>query len=144
MSWVRDVLGFGDGFLPAFVLTWLIESIVYLWAFRALGWLAAGRPTPARAWVLVLVVNLATHPALWLYTSAWSGIGPLVLAEFLAVVVEGSLLGLLLRRSSRDEIRRWAWAYLAALLANAVSLLFGLLLLGPILTALGVGAWACC
>ena len=144
MNWVRDVWGFGGGFPPAFVLTWLIESIVYLWAFRALGWLAAGRPTPARTWLLVLAVNLATHPALWAFTSVRPGIEPLLMAEVVAVLVEGSLIGLLLREPGGDNLPRWLWAYLAALLANAVSLLFGLLLLGPILTALGVGASACC
>ncbi len=141
-----DVLRFGDGFVPAFVLTWLIESIVYLLAFRSRGWLAAGSGlTVGRTLLLVLGVNLVTHPLLWGFTSMINGIGPLLLAETFAVLVEGAIIGLVGRQRGRDAPEEWAWAFLAALLANAVSLLIGLLALGPILSALGArGSWACC
>ncbi len=150
---VAAVLRFGGGFVPAFVLTWLIESIVYLWAFQLRGWLAVrtvsdGPPaplTPGAALGLVLLVNLATHPLLWLFTATVPGAGPLLLAEAVAVAIEGTLVALAVRRRVPGGQRPWIWAYLAALLANAVSLLFGLVLFGPALRALGVaGSSACC
>lgn len=139
---LRDVLGFAGGFVPAFVLTWLIESVVYLLAFRSLGWLDTGGLTVRRSLLLVLVLNVATHPVLWWFTSSIEGAGPLVLAELLAVLVEGVIIGLVRRRAGSVE---WAWAFAAALLANAGSLLIGLLALGPLLSALGArGSSACC
>ena len=141
-----EALRFGGGFVPAFVLTWLIESIVYLLAFGSRGWLATGSGlTIGRTLLLVLGVNLATHPLLWWFTSSNAGIGPLVLAETVAVLIEGAIIGLALRERGRDAPDRWAWAFLAAVLANAVSLLVGLLALGPLLSFLGArGSSACC
>jgi hypothetical protein len=136
----------------AFVLTWLIETIVYLWAFRTLRWPGwrAGRGV-GRALLLVLGLNVVTHPLLWLFTARVPGTGPLLLAEVLAVLVEGTILGLVLRVPGADAVARWGWSLLAALLANAVSLLVGLLAYEPLLRLLlsGVsgpvaGSSVCC
>jgi hypothetical protein len=145
-------LELAGGYALAFGLTWLIETIVYLWVFRSLGWLAAGsRLRVGRAVLVVFGLNLATHPLLWLFTSAVPGIGPLVAAEALVVLVEGTLLALVAPDPDRRE--RWVWSMLAALLANAVTLLFGLVaypplldaLTGPVLRGLGAaGSSACC
>lgn len=138
MGIVGEALRFGGGYVPAFALTWVIETIVYLAALNALGLLAAGpkrRLTPLRAVLLVLAINLLTHPLLWWFATSMVGFGAVLLGEVAVVCVEGTIIALVLRGD-------WCWAYLAATLANAVSFLAGLLLLQPILS--GVGSAACC
>jgi hypothetical protein len=135
---VGEVLRFGGGYLPAFALTWLIETIVYLAAFRALGFVGSGREsrlTIGRAVLLVLAVNLVSHPLLWWFASSVDHVGAVLLGELAVVGLEGSILALVLRGG-------WRWSLLAAVLANAVSFLVGLLWLGPILSVAGFAA--CC
>ena len=138
MGTVGEALRFGGGYLPAFVLTWVIETIVYLAAFKKLGFLADGaerRLTLLRAVLLVLAVNLITHPLLWWFASSTGGIGAVLVGEVAVVCVEGTIVALAVRGE-------WLSAYLVAALANAVSFLAGLLLLEPILS--GVGSAVCC
>ena len=138
MGIVGEALRSGGGYLPAFALTCVIEAIAYLAAFSALGYSAdgpRGRLTRSHAVLLVLTVNLVTHPLLWWFASSTGSFGGVLLAEVAVVGVEGTIVALVIRGE-------WLWAYLAATLANAVSFLVGLLLLEPILS--GVGSAVCC
>lgn len=122
--------------MSAFALTWLIETIVYLAAFTSLGWLdrRARRPLSLPgALLLVLALNLISHPVLWLLASATTSLGALLLAEIGVVVVEGTVIALVRRGS-------WVWAYSSALLANACSFAVGL---GVAALSAG-GSAACC
>ena len=124
------------GYVSAFALTWLIETIVYLAAFTSLGLFTNRRLTVAAPalLLLVLVVNLVSHPVLWLVASGRPRPGRSSSAELGVVLVEGTLIALVLRG-------RWVWAYAAALLANACSFLIGLVAAA---TLSGAGSVACC
>jgi hypothetical protein len=139
-----DAVTWWGGFLPAFVLTFAIELPAYLLGWASLGWLRrrAGsvlRPGPAIG--LVLVLNLITHPLLWLAAGAAPEL--VVIFELLVVAVEGSIVALLIRRRLRP--RRGsraapAWAWLVALGANALSVLVGLVVLRLLIDLLS--GWA--
>jgi hypothetical protein len=130
-----------SAYLSAFALTWLIETIVYLAAFTSLGWIGTGasrRLTIPQALLLVLAVNLLSHPVLWTLAMAWNSTTAVVLAEVGVVLLEGTVIALVLCRRPRGQAR---WAYAAALLANACS--FGIGLLGAIALS-AAGSAACC
>lgn len=132
-----DWWGFGGTYASAFVLTWLIETIVYLAAFSLSGLFEPDpdrRLTIRRALLLVLAVNLVSHPLLWLVASSVDGLGVVLIGEVAVVLLEGTLIGLVLRGS-------WRRAYAAALLANACSYLAGLVWW---VTVSGAGSSACC
>jgi hypothetical protein len=139
-----DVLSWWDGFLPAFVLTFAIELPAYLFGWASLGWLRrrAGAPLrPGPAIGLVLLLNLVTHPLLWLAAGAAPGL--VVIFELIVVAVEGAIVAVLMRRRLRP--RRGsraapAWAWLVALGANAISVLAGLVVLRLLIDLLS--GWA--
>ncbi|HEY3356790.1 MAG TPA: hypothetical protein VGQ83_26300 [Polyangia bacterium] len=112
-----------DAWLPAFLLTCVLEVPIYALLRRRLG--PPRRHPVRRAALLGLAVNAVTHPCVWflfprLGLPYWRG---LALAEVWVVVVEGVLLAAALRV---PRGRLWVPAG-AALLANAVSLGVGLL-----------------
>lgn len=96
-------------YVAALGLTLLIEVPAYA--------LVLGRAASIPA----VIVNLATHPLLWFGLGATPSIGAFASAELLAWTVEFGLLLLWLRR---DPVTLAA----AAVLANALSCLAGLLL----------------
>ena len=137
-EWVSDWWRFGGTYAAAFAFTWLIETIVYLAAFTALGLFGPDpdrRFTVRRALLLVLAVNLVSHPPLWLLASSVDGLAAVSIGELAVVVLEGSLIALVLRGS-------WRWACAAALLANACSYLAGLV--GWLVIVNAGGSAACC
>lgn len=111
--------------LFAFVWTLAIELPIYT--------LLLARCFQARWAVVILTfaVNLATHPALWfVWPHAWPH--AIAIGEGLVIVVEATLIALVLaRRGPRSGAVPRAIA--AALIANAVSYLAGLVLL-PLVT----------
>ncbi len=99
-------------FALAFAWTLAIEIPAYAMALRRIG------VAPRDALRLGLAVNLATHPlfSVWVLSSP-RGPGALVAAEFVVVLVEGSLLATVLGHRGP--------CLAAALLANAASLAAG-------------------
>jgi hypothetical protein len=135
------VEGFDSAYVSAFALTWLTETMIYLAAFTSLGWIgsdASRRLTIPQALVLVLGVNLLSHPLLWTLATAWDSTTAVVLAEVGVVLLEGTLIALVLCRRWHRQAR---WAYAAALLANACSFGIGLLVA---LALSAAGSAACC
>jgi hypothetical protein len=102
----------------AFAVTLAVETPIYLVLLGP----DVGR---ARAVLGALVVNLATHPALWFAGTAASDgyrTGPLVGAELLVCVVEWLvLLAMFRRRVGAGDLA------IAAIAANVASALVGLL-----------------
>ncbi|WP_152362818.1 hypothetical protein [Microlunatus speluncae] len=144
MDW-ESVLAWWGWFLPAFVLTFLIELPAYLLGWASLGWLRRGaraalRPVPAIG--LVFLLNLITHPLLWLASGAAPGL--LVIFELAVVAVEGLVVALLIRRRlgpQRPGSRaRPEWAWLVSLGANALSVLAGMVVLRLIMDLLAGSA----
>ncbi|MFC7621812.1 hypothetical protein [Microlunatus sp. GCM10028923] len=137
---VEAVLSWSGGLLPAFVLTCAIEIPGYLLGWATLGWL--GRQVVLRvpaAVLLVIVVNLATHPLLWLTAAALPWL--IIPLELLAVAIEGLIVALVVRhRSARfGAPAPWAgpvWAWPVALGVNALSVLAGSALLSLIMDRL--------
>lgn len=139
MFWAA--LTWSDGFLPAFVLTCVIELPAYLLGWTSLGWVARTRAAavpgassaqgpipllgPLPAVGLALLVNLITHPVLWVTAEAWP---EAVLALELSVVgVEGAIVAAVIRRrvTGRPAAAAPGWAWPVALGANALSVLAG-------------------
>lgn len=98
----------------AFVWTLALELPVYLALV-----VGPGRDR-LLALLLGLQLNLATHPvfSIWVLSTR-PGIGAIVAAELVIVAVEGELL-----RHATGGDRAWAWR--AALAANAFSFLAGM------------------
>jgi hypothetical protein len=129
------------GWLAGFGLTLAVELPCYLLGALALGWVATGttegpsrvrervRPrVPVATFLLVVVaVDLVTHPVLWVTSAQWTSVGDLLRGELVVVLVEGVLIAVLLRRGRRR--RDLGWTLLLALAANAASVLVGLLVL---------------
>jgi hypothetical protein len=139
MGRVAGVLSWWAGFVPAFVLTCVIEAPCYLIGCRLLG----GR----LAWPAVVMINLATHPLLWALALHWPGPWRLLALEAAVVVVEAALLWALQGRRAAPGERRLSIgdAVVVSLLANAASALLGTILLGTGLVAAvmaGVASWA--
>ncbi|MEV8515038.1 hypothetical protein [Dactylosporangium sp. NPDC051484] len=103
--------------LPALLLTLVVEVPLYTTALVALR-LAGIR----RAALLGVLVNLVTHPALWLFLAPHPGAARLWSAEALATAVEALIL---IKAINRDK----ALLAVTAVGANASSLLIGLLAL---------------
>jgi hypothetical protein len=122
-----------DGFPVAFALTCVIELPTYLLALGSLGWLGR-RGDPERplsrlaALALGFAVNLITHPVLWAVSHQLRTTNSLLLAEVGVVVVEGLLIFLVAVRLGLEDRPSTlvAWALLAAVGANALSLAVGL------------------
>lgn len=98
------------GWLPAFVLTQMIEVPIYRWGARA-------------TWATALLASALTHPLVWfafpaLFEGALGYVPMVVLAEVFAVVVEAVWLA---RRGVRRPVM---WSAVA----NAASVTLGLLL----------------
>lgn len=112
--------------LSAFAWTLAVETPLYaLVLHRALGGAARG---VVRAVAASLVVNAATHPALWYVFPYWEPYWAYVLvAELCVAVVEASLLAWLLSRARVSRARAWRIAIVASVLANAASTAVGLL-----------------
>ena len=85
--------------------------------------------------LLVLAVNLISHPLLWLLASSVDVLAAVLAGELVVVVLEGSLIALVLRVS-------WRWACAAAVLANACSYLAGLV--WWLVLVSDAGSAACC
>ena len=126
------------GWLPAFLLTWVIEVPVYLLMFELFGLAGsasvrrtgneqAGAPRPigwGRAVVAASVTNVITHPMFWalalrLQSRGRLGSGTLLVAELCVVVVEALVVALVCRW------RRPIACLVAALVANAASAVLG-------------------
>lgn len=107
-----------SGYLEALALTCVVEVPWYLGCFRALGWRLGLR----RALVLAIGVNLITHPVLYLVALGLESLAALALAELVVVSVEALIIWLVVRREP-------IWTTLAALGANALSLVLGLMIL---------------
>lgn len=103
--------------LPALLLTLAVEVPLYTAALAALR-----LARPGRAALLGVLVNLVTHPALWLFLAPHPGPARFWSAEAVATAVEALIL---MRAVGRDK----ALVALIAVGANACSLLIGLLLL---------------
>lgn len=137
---MEAVLTWSGGLLPAFVLTCAIETPGYLLGWATLGWL--GRRAPLRVPVAVLLavlVNLATHPLLWLAAGSLPWL--IIPLELLAIAVEGLIVALVVRRRSATlgPSAPWAgpaWAWPVALGVNALSVLAGSALLTLIMERL--------
>ncbi|GAB3756217.1 hypothetical protein GCM10028864_38070 [Microlunatus parietis] len=137
---MEAVLSWADGLLPAFALTCAIEIPGYLLGWATLGWL--GRRAPLRmpvAVLLAILVNLATHPLLWLTVGQLPWL--VIPLELLAVGIEGLIVALVVRRRSADlgSAPPWAgpvWAWPVALGVNALSVLAGSALLSLIMDRL--------
>ena len=108
--------------LNAFVWTCAIEFPIYAWWMR--GYFASGRTLV----VVAFCLQLATQPLLWEFTARTAGDrADLLLAEFIAVVVEAIMLYVAIRRQGRSQPRVSTVLWVAAA-ANATSLAFGALL----------------
>jgi len=109
--------------LAAFVWTFALEQPVYLMALRGFA---------ARWWepcAATLLLNLATHPALWAWALAVDPSPPqIAAAEGIVMLVEAALLGALLRRRGSPHFARRG--LVAAAAANAFSWGAGALIFG--------------
>jgi hypothetical protein len=97
-------------YVVALALTLAIEVPVYAVALRF-----------RSAWALAVLVNLATHPAVWLLLANGASQATFVLVELAAWLVEFGLLWAFLRSSAPILLA-------TAILANSLSCLAGLLL----------------
>jgi hypothetical protein len=106
-----------EAWLPAFVLTTISELAL------AVPLLASGGSLPRRLGAVCLG-QLATHPAVWFIWPllGWSRPTYLLVAESFAVVIEMLVYRLVFERLP------WSRALAASALANATSLVIGLLL----------------
>ena len=108
--------------LNAFVWTCAIEIPIYAWWMR--GYVASG-------WTLVVIafcLQLATQPLLWEFTARTAGDrADLLLAEFIVVVVEATMLYAAIRWQGRSQPRVGTVLWVAAV-ANSTSLACGSLL----------------
>lgn len=112
----------------ALVLTLVIEIPIVLFGLWAIGWSVVGR----RCWWarigLGLVINLITHPLVWLVLRDRYGhgadLGWLAAAEVTVWWVEAGLIMLACRRVRADA----GWAIALSGCANAASLAVGLLI----------------
>jgi hypothetical protein len=135
----EGVLGWWGGWLPAFVLTCVIELPVYLVMFELFGLIgttAAGEQpllTRGRALTLALVVNLVTHPAFWWAAQRMDGTVEVLVGELVVVGVEGLLVFAVLRR-------RPLVCWLSALLANAASAVLGSAILAAVISSAAASA----
>jgi hypothetical protein len=124
------------GFPIAFLLTCAIEVPAYLAAFWSLGWCRT-RPSEYRpltiraALALTLLVNLISHPLLWIAAQRYDRIGQLIIAETCVAFLEGLLIFAVISRRPGTESRlnRLGWSLLTALGVNTLSLLVGLITL---------------
>jgi hypothetical protein len=112
--------------LPALLLTLAVEVPLYtaaLVALRLARWW--------RAAALGVLVNLLTHPALWLFLVPHPAAARFWTAEALATIVEAAMLVSALAGRRQEPRNPWSPALLlvVSLGANACSLLMGLLLL---------------
>jgi hypothetical protein len=97
-------------YLAALALTLAIEVPVYGMVLRL-------RP----AWALAVLVNLVTHPVVWLLLADRASVGLFALVEVAAWLVEFGLMWAVLRRSASVLLA-------TAVLANSLSCMAGLLL----------------
>lgn len=112
----------------AYLITCLVEVPLVVALARGLGWRAERAPgAVVMAWLLQF-----THPVLWLIRP--TGIWTVAVAELVVVAVEGlALLWWSVRRAGAARSRRTLeLALLIAFIANAASLLVGLLVFGVI------------
>lgn len=103
-----------DQWFPAYAITCLAEGLVILPAFRRTGM------GPGRLLVLLLVVNLATHQAVWFVFTQLFLVGTaayVIAAELWAVTVESVFWWAALRGVA---VRRVVAAVLAANVASFV------------------------
>lgn len=113
--------------LAAYLLTCVIEIPIVVGCLRALDWTPAGRVGWLRAVGFAWLLQL-THPVLWLVApSSWP---TMVLAELVVTLIEGAALAALVTiwgTAANLTGRMARLAVLVSLLANASSLLVGLL-----------------
>jgi hypothetical protein len=143
MDWTGALTWWG-GWVPAFVLTCVIEVPVYLVMFELFG-LAGAAPieqsagtraggtragdirapvirVPSLGWpqaiVLALVLNIATHPVFWAYALRIDSTLGQVLAELVVTLAEGLIIWAVVGR-------RPLACLTCALVANAASAVLG-------------------
>jgi hypothetical protein len=124
------------GFPIAFLLTCAIEVPAYLAAFWLLGWCrsrpSAHRPLTMRSALgLALLLNLISHPLLWMVALRYDSTGQLIVAETCVALLEGLLIFAVVSRRPGIESRlsRLGWSLLTALGVNTLSLLVGLIMM---------------
>jgi hypothetical protein len=124
------------GFPIAFLLTCAIEVPAYLAAFWLLGW-CRSRPSSYRpltirsALTLAFLLNLISHPLLWMVALRYDRTGQLIVAETRVALVEGMLIFAVVSRRPGTESRlsRLGWSLLTAIGVNTLSLLIGLIMM---------------
>lgn len=110
----------------AYLITCLVEVPLVVALIRGLGWRAKHAPAAVvMAWLLQL-----THPVLWLVHP--TGIWAVVAAELVVVAVEGAALHwwAVCRAGADCSWQTLERALLIAFIANAASVLVGLIILG--------------
>jgi hypothetical protein len=123
------VLSWWDGWIPAFLLTCVIEVPVYLVMFelfelfgRARSKWGSDRPILVLGWrravLLALAVNAVTHPVFWASALQMDSTAGLVLGEPVVTVAEGLMIWAVVRR-------RPLACLACALVANAASAILG-------------------
>jgi hypothetical protein len=124
------------GFPIAFLLTCAIEVPAYLAAFWLLGWCrsrpSAYRPLTIRsALTLAFLLNLISHPLLWMAALRYDRTGQLIVAEIFVAFLEGLLIFAVVSRRPGTESRlsRLGWSLLTAIGVNTLSLLIGLIMM---------------
>lgn len=106
--------------LVVFAVTYLCELPIYALGLR-------GSVAFARALLVTLVLNLATHPVVWFVLPKVFGddaVHYVLVAEAFAVTVEGVVLWLIARWQRWPE-RSWLWFIGLAFVANAFSATLG-------------------
>jgi hypothetical protein len=98
------------GFPTAFLLTCAIEVPAYLAAFWLLGWCrsrpSAYRPLTIRsALTLAFLLNLISHPLLWLAALRYDSTGQRIVAETCVAFLEGMLIFAVVSRRPGTESR---------------------------------------
>ena len=118
------------GWLPAFVLTCVIEVPVYLLMFDLFGLVGSSPSQPpsrslsraglgwGRAAVLALGLNAVSHPVFWAFALGFDGVVDLLVGELAVVAVEAMIVWLVVRK------RPIACAA-SAVVANAASAVLG-------------------
>ncbi len=126
-SW-WGVLNWWGGWLPAFVLTCVIELAVYLLMLELFGLVGRepGQLRPGRVALLVLGLNAVTHPAFWAVALRLHSTVGVLVGEVVVSLVEGALLWLVLRR-------RPVACLASAAVANIASAVLGSALLGAVI-----------
>lgn len=119
--------------LRAFAVTIAIEAPIYVALFRRRA--PPGLPLPwGPALALAVALQAVTHPALWFVAARWLYFEPywawVLVMEVGVVLVEGGLVAAAVAaHGGRPTWRRaLAFGLVAALIANAVSTLIGLVL----------------